>query len=162
MGMVDPIPTFSHIVSEIKRLHPKLAYLHLIEPRISGDSTIDYKLTGDPVQSNDFLREIWGDRPLISAGGFSREDAITLAERSPSALVSFGRTFIANVTTILPFLRRGTLANITVTQPDLPLRLKHNIPLNPYNRSTFYLQGNAPTGYIDQPFATQVDPIAVM
>ncbi|KAJ7450856.1 hypothetical protein FB451DRAFT_1146219 [Mycena latifolia] len=134
MGMADPIPTFSHIVSEIKRLHPALAYIHLIEPRISADSNVDSS-AANASQSNDFLRAIWGDRPLISAGGYSRDTAIQLAER-PNALVAFGRTFIAN--------------------PDLPLRLKKNIPLHPYDRSTFYLPGlDASTGYTDQPFAAE-------
>ncbi|KAJ6625225.1 NADH:flavin oxidoreductase/NADH oxidase [Mycena sp. CBHHK59/15] len=132
MGMADPISTFSYIVSEIKRLYPEFAYIHIIEPRISADSTVDPSLENTS-QSNDFIREIWGDRPLISAGGYTRETAIKLAERK-NALVSFGRTFIAN--------------------PDLPLRLEKDIPLNPYDRSTFYLMGqDVPTGYTDQPFA---------
>ncbi|KAJ6552264.1 NADH:flavin oxidoreductase/NADH oxidase [Mycena vulgaris] len=135
MGMANPIPTFSHIVSEIKRLYPKLAYIHLIEPRISGSESVAPS-QDNAGQSNDFIRDIWGDRPLISAGGYTRETAIKLAERK-NALVAFGRTFIAN--------------------PDLPLRLEKNIPLHPYDRSTFYLPGqDVPTGYTDQPFATQL------
>ncbi|KAJ6569862.1 FMN-linked oxidoreductase [Mycena vulgaris] len=86
MSMTNPIPTFSHIVSEIKR-------------------------------------------------GYTRETAIKLAERK-NALVACGRTFIAN--------------------PDLPLCLEKNIPLHPYDRSTFYLPGqNVPTRYTHRPFATQ-------
>ncbi|KAJ6569840.1 hypothetical protein DFH09DRAFT_1154901 [Mycena vulgaris] len=119
MGMTNPIPTFSHIVSEIKRLHPKLAYIHLIEPRISGSESVAPS-EDNARQSNGFIRDIW---------------AIKLAERK-NALVACGRTFIAN--------------------PDLPLRLEKNIPLHPYDRSTFYLPGqNVPTGHTDQPFATQ-------
>ncbi|KAJ6588097.1 FMN-linked oxidoreductase [Mycena capillaripes] len=134
MGMTDPVPTYSYIVSEIKRLYPEFAYIHVIEPRISADSTIDAS-PENAAQSNDFIREIWGDRPLISAGGFNRETAIKLAERK-NTLVAFGRHFIAN--------------------PDLPLRLERNIPLHPYDRPTFYLPGqDSPTGYTDQPFATQ-------
>ena len=37
-------------------------------------------------------------------------------------------------------------------QPDLPLRLQTNYPLNKYNRETFYLVENA-VGYTDYPFA---------
>ncbi|KAJ6492062.1 NADH:flavin oxidoreductase/NADH oxidase [Mycena sanguinolenta] len=133
MGMADPVPTFSYIVSEIKRLFPDLAYLHLIEPRIAAGEDVD-KSAENAMQSNDFLREIWGDRPLISAGGFSRESAIELTDKRKNALVAFGRHFIAN--------------------PDLPLRFKKNIALHPYDRPTFYLPGlDAPTGYTDQPFA---------
>ncbi|KAJ7481243.1 hypothetical protein B0H11DRAFT_2024793 [Mycena galericulata] len=135
MGMTDPIPTYTYIVSEIKRLYPTFAYIHLIEPRMSGDTRLEPSAE-NAAQSNNFIREIWGERPLISAGGYTRETALQLAERK-NALVSFGRTFIAN--------------------PDLPRRLEKNIPLNPYNRSTFYLPGqDIPTGYTDYPFATEV------
>ncbi|KAJ7612338.1 FMN-linked oxidoreductase [Mycena polygramma] len=138
MGMDDPVPTFSYVVSEIKRLYPKLAYLHLIEPRIASDLNVEMS-PDNATQSNDFLREIWGDRPLISAGGFDRETAIKLAEHRKNALVAFGRHFIAN--------------------PDLPRRLEKNISLHPYDRSTFYLPGqDSPRGYTDQPFATEPKP----
>jgi NADPH2 dehydrogenase len=33
-----------------------------------------------------------------------------------------------------------------ISNPDLPLRIKQGIPLNKYDRSTFYTQG--PEGYI--------------
>ncbi|KAJ7137844.1 NADH:flavin oxidoreductase/NADH oxidase [Mycena epipterygia] len=132
MGMKEPIPTFSHVVSEIKRLHPKFAYIHLIEPRIAADSTINTS-PENVAQSNDFICEIWGDLPLIRGGGYTRDTAIEAAKRT-NTLVAFGRTFIAN--------------------PDLPLRLEKNIALNPYDRSTFYLPGqDSPLGYTDQPFA---------
>ncbi|KAK7059824.1 NADH:flavin oxidoreductase/NADH oxidase, partial [Favolaschia claudopus] len=136
MGMKDPIPTYTHLLSELKRSHPKLAFLHVVEPRIAANLTVE--LSPDNANhSNDFIREIWGDDiPLISAGGYSRDSAIALADKHPNALVAFGRHFIAN--------------------PDLPVRLAKDIPLHPYDRSTFYLPGvDEPTGYTDQPFATQ-------
>lgn len=37
-------------------------------------------------------------------------------------------------------------------QPDLPARIKKNIPLAPYDRSAFYTPGN-PKGYSDYEFA---------
>ena len=37
MRMPDPIPTFTYLVSEIKKRHPDLAYIHVTEPRINGD-----------------------------------------------------------------------------------------------------------------------------
>ncbi|KAJ7612397.1 hypothetical protein DFH06DRAFT_1015391, partial [Mycena polygramma] len=92
---------------------------------------------------NDFIRDIWGDRPLISAGGFNRESAIKLAEQRTNSLVAFGRHFIANASQI-------------DFHPDLPLRLEKDIPLHPYDRPTFYPPGqDVPTGYTDQPFATE-------
>ena len=46
-------------------------------------------------QTNDFIREIWAPRSLISAGGHTRESALAFAERGD--LVAFGRLFISNV-----------------------------------------------------------------
>lgn len=42
----------------------------------------------------------------------------------------------------------------SILQPDLPLRLLHDIPFNPYDRKTFYVPGDTVgKGYIDYPFA---------
>jgi N-ethylmaleimide reductase len=51
-------------------------------------------------------------------------------ESGQADAVVFGRLFIAN--------------------PDLPQRLQQNLPLNPYDRATFY--GGAEKGYTDYPF----------
>lgn len=131
MGMTDPIPQYTHFISSIKSAHPELAYFHAIEPGLEGS---EGAFTSDDV-SNDFLREIWGRKPFISAGGYTRESAIARAD-ADGGLVAFGRQFIAN--------------------PDLPIRLRKNIPLNPYNRKTFYTPGHSPkaaVGYVDYPFA---------
>jgi hypothetical protein len=37
-------------------------------------------------------------------------------------------------------------------QPDLPLRLKEDVPLQPYNRDTFFVPEQV-EGYTDYPFA---------
>jgi NADPH2 dehydrogenase len=155
MGMADLVPTFSHILSELKRLHPTLAYIHVIEPTgsISADSSVDAS-PQNAGQSNDFIRDIWGDRPLISGGGFTHESGIKLAEERKISLVAYGRHFIANVRRALSCVKRLLTQRFCV-QPDLPVRLQKNIPLHPYDRPTFYLPGlDAPTGYTDQPFAT--------
>lgn len=38
-----------------------------------------------------------------------------------------------------------------VSNPDLPLRFALNVPLNPYNRATFFTQDPV-VGYTDYPF----------
>lgn len=48
------------------------------------------------VQSNDSLREVWGSRPFISAGGYNREHALEIAEKKGD-LIAFGRDYIPNV-----------------------------------------------------------------
>jgi NADPH2 dehydrogenase len=94
MGMDSPIPQFAHLVSEVKRRFPNLAYLSVIESR--------YDAQGPSIPgSNDFIRAIWSPKVLISAGGYTPESAIEAAEKASASgsteLVAFGRHFIANV-----------------------------------------------------------------
>ncbi|KAH9056796.1 hypothetical protein EDB87DRAFT_1686814 [Lactarius vividus] len=130
MGMKDPLPTFATFVERIRDEHPNLAYIHVIEPRVSN-FTVAAVTDENRVQSNEVLRKIWGDRPYIAAGGMDRAIAIDTVSKY-GGLVAFGRHFIAN--------------------PDLPLRLKQGLPLTHYNRDTFYTPDPA-AGYIDYPFA---------
>lgn len=93
----EPIPTFSYLIRQLHDQFPQLAYLHLVEPVIKGDKDDPIeKLTPD---SNEFARKIWGDRPLIVAGGFNSETAKDTAE-AKGGLVAFGRYFISNVSII--------------------------------------------------------------
>ncbi|KAK0229939.1 hypothetical protein EDD85DRAFT_125852 [Armillaria nabsnona] len=130
MGMKDPIPTFSYYVSQIKERYSDLAYIHLVEPRVTGVTTRSLDEI-DARESNDFIRDIWAPRPLISAGAYTRESAMETAD-TKGDIIAFGRYFISN--------------------PDITVKLKKNLPLTPYNRSTFYLTGEVVTGYIDYPF----------
>jgi NADPH2 dehydrogenase len=94
MGLPDPKPQFSYLVSQL--LDYKLAYLHVVEPGIGGVVDADIPLNSD----NDFLREIWceegDDRVFISAGGYTRQTAIKTTEEK-GGMVAFGRLFIPNV-----------------------------------------------------------------
>ncbi|KDQ53947.1 hypothetical protein JAAARDRAFT_197051 [Jaapia argillacea MUCL 33604] len=126
MRMEDPKPTFSHLVTKIRDLHPGFGYIHVVEPQVSGIFDREAK----PGESNDFLREIWGTRPFISAGGYSRDLAMDIADKTGN-LIAFGRFFISN--------------------PDLPTRLEKGLELAPYDRKTFYTQ--TAEGYVDYPFA---------
>ncbi|KAK0234434.1 hypothetical protein EDD85DRAFT_774273 [Armillaria nabsnona] len=132
--MKDPIPTFSYFVSQIKKEHPDLSYIHVVEPRIDGSETRNQEEYSSD-SSNDFLRKIWAPKPYIAAGAFTRVTAMEAAD-DKGDIVAFGRHFISN--------------------PDLTVRLKNNLPLTPYDRSTFYLHGNVAEGYIDYPFASTV------
>ncbi|KAF8959966.1 hypothetical protein BDZ97DRAFT_1666517 [Flammula alnicola] len=137
MGMENPIPQFAHLVQSLKNAYPQLAYLHLVEPRISGATDAEEhndRLT----ESNDFIRKIWAPRPLITAGGFTRQSAIDRAEKE-GVLIAFGRLYISN--------------------PDLPARLKYDIALTPPDRRTFYVPGiqkGTEIGYVDYPFAEEL------
>ncbi|KIK68707.1 hypothetical protein GYMLUDRAFT_153811 [Collybiopsis luxurians FD-317 M1] len=139
MRMKDPIPTYSYLVKTIKERHPDFAYLSVCEPRVVGSTTRDTVISSS--DSNDFIREIWAPKPLIVAGGFDRDSAIERAD-STGDLIAFGRKYISN--------------------PDLPQRLLKDLPLTPYDRSTFYLTGDASgRGYTDWPFADEGTTVSV-
>ncbi|KAF8313586.1 FMN-linked oxidoreductase [Clavulina sp. PMI_390] len=131
MRMADPVPTFSHVIEQIKQRYPNFMYLHMIEPRIAGNDDSP----GQPGESNDFARDIWAPRPYLAAGGYSQEpEKGVAAAEEDGMLIVFGRAFISN--------------------PDLPARLRKGIPLNKHDRSTFY-RVEAAEGYTDQPFAKE-------
>ena len=132
MGMKDPKPQFSYIVSGLRKLN--LAYLHLVESRISGSAEVE------PTEKVDFLIDIWGGTsPVLIAGGFTPESAkraVTDEYKDKDVGIVFGRYFIPN--------------------PDLPFRILNGIDLTPYDRSTFY-KVKSPDGYIDWPFSKEFD-----
>ncbi len=124
-GEDEPMPLYSHLISELDKLD--LAYLHLIEPRASGTGQRDVDHKNVP-SAAELFRPIWHGI-LIAAGNFNRESANTMLANGDADAIAFGRFFISN--------------------PDLPERLRLDAPLTPYNRATFYSRG--PEGYIDYP-----------
>ncbi|KAF8890981.1 FMN-linked oxidoreductase [Infundibulicybe gibba] len=133
MGMPDPLPQFTHLISTLARTHTDLAYIHLVEPPVSANAD----RTPAPHESNTAFRAIWAPRRVISAGGYDRASALAAAEED-DVLVAFGRKYISN--------------------PDLPQRLQKDIPLTPYVRETFYTPADKPDaahGYTDYPFAEE-------
>ncbi|TBU40495.1 NADH:flavin oxidoreductase/NADH oxidase [Dichomitus squalens] len=130
MRMADPVPTFQYLVSRLATDHPNLAYLHVVEPGLSGLNNVEPK----PGESNEFIRKIWLPKPLVTAGDYTRDSALRVAEET-GQVIAFGRSYISN--------------------PDLPLRLLKNIPLTDWDRELFYVL-ESPHGYIDYPFADDV------
>ncbi|KAJ7439985.1 NADH:flavin oxidoreductase/NADH oxidase [Mycena latifolia] len=102
MRFDNPKPTFAHLVTQLRERYPELAYLHVVEPRVDGIETLDV-IKED--FSNDFIRDIWGDCRLISAGGYTRETAIAVAEEKGD-LIAFSRRYIAKSGPALPSLAR--------------------------------------------------------
>jgi N-ethylmaleimide reductase len=121
----DPEATFGRVA---ELLNPfGLAYLHLIEPRIKGDDAKVGAEDQEPVASAQ-LRKIFKG-PIIAAGGFVRDSAEAILQRGDADAVAFGRWFSSN--------------------PDLPYRLKHNLPFTPYVRDAFW--GGTEKHYTDFP-----------
>jgi N-ethylmaleimide reductase len=122
MGDSSPDVTFPHVARALAQFG--LAYLHIIEPRVTGNVSDD----GKPPVAAGVLRPLFGG-PVIAAGGFNAAGAEAILTKGEADLVAFGRHFLAN--------------------PDLPERLRRNLPLNAYDRSTFYY--GAEKGYADYP-----------
>ena len=126
----DPRATFSHVARVLNDY--KIAYLHVIEPRIKGDDTLHQ---GQGVVATHYLRPHFKGA-IIAAGGFDRQGAIDIVESGDADLVAFGRHFTSN--------------------PDLPYRLQHNLPLTPYVRAAFW--GGTEKDYSD--FKTHAEAVS--
>ncbi|KAH7401158.1 hypothetical protein DE146DRAFT_632178 [Phaeosphaeria sp. MPI-PUGE-AT-0046c] len=128
MRMPDPIPQFSHLIAGLNALN--IAYLHVVESRISGNADIESFNSLDPL-----LEHFSG--PLLIAGGYKPESARKMVDeerKDRDVVVVFGRYFIST--------------------PDLVYRLEKGIELNPYDRDTFY-NAKSEKGYTDQPFSEE-------
>jgi N-ethylmaleimide reductase len=123
-GMADSNPRalFRYVAERLDGFG--LAYLHLIESRVKGGETV---AESQPVAAQELSKIFRG--PVIAAGGFNPDTAETSVANGDASLIAFGRHFIAN--------------------PDLPKRIELGLPLNPYDRSTFY--GYDARGYTDYP-----------
>jgi len=134
MKMDDPVPQFSYVVQELKKFG--LAYLHLVESRISG-SSVDGVYHDFNDENTPFI-DIWGSQsPVILAGGFTPEKARRVVSElytGDNILVAFGRSFIST--------------------PDLVFRLRRGVEFNKWDRATFY-KAESPEGYIDYPFSKE-------
>jgi N-ethylmaleimide reductase len=100
--------------------------LHIIEPRIKGNVLIADRQ--GPIATTRLRRIFTGK--IIAAGGFEPDTAEAAVAEGDADLVAFGRYFVAN--------------------PDLPKRIRLGLPLNAYDRDTFYTFDAH--GYTDYPF----------
>ncbi|MBV6621639.1 MAG: alkene reductase [Rivularia sp. (in: Bacteria)] len=119
----NPTATFSYIAEQLNRL--KIAYLHVVEPRIKGNVTIEDDGTGLGAK---FFRPIFKGT-IIAAGGYTRDTGEEFIKDNNADFIAYGRLFVSN--------------------PDLPKRFALKAELNKYDRSTFYTSGEE--GYIDYP-----------
>jgi N-ethylmaleimide reductase len=132
-GEADPMPLYTHVVEALNPLG--LAYLHFIEPRLSGAGRAEVDHQNVP-SAMVLFRPIWKGI-LISAGGFTGASAEAAIAAGHADGIAFGRIFISN--------------------PDLPRRLQRCFPLTPYNRKTFY--GGEEAGYTDYPAYGELEQV---
>lgn len=144
-------PTFAALISALAPL--RLAYLHLTEPRVSGQLASRKDDAPGLPESLDWAADLWraAGTALVLAGGYMPASAAKRVEEGKTTgqevLVAFGRFFISNVRRVL---LRGARAD-AVWKPDLVERARNGIPFAPYDRPTFYTPGA--TGYTDYPTA---------
>ena len=125
------VAQFAHIIGELEkraRAGKRLAYIHLVEPRVTNPFLTEG--TGEYDDgTNDFVYSIWKG-PIIRAGNLALHPEITTEMvKDDRTLCAFGRYWIAN--------------------PDFVERVQKGLPLNKYNRDTFYKM--SAEGYIDYP-----------
>ncbi|KAL3228572.1 NADPH dehydrogenase 2 [Nakaseomyces bracarensis] len=132
-GGAEPIivAQYAYIIGELEKRAKegkKLAYLHLVEPRELNP----FAPEGENVYTGgttDFAYSIWTG-PIIRAGNYAiHPEVVKDVLKDDRTLVAYGRYFISN--------------------PDLVNRLEKGLPLNKYNRDTFYTM--TAEGYIDYP-----------
>ena len=125
-GVRDPDPAglFAKAIQGLDRM--RLAYLHVINPEVSGDRAVK----GDAAEVNvaAFCREHFRGC-LMVAGGYDRDSAEQALRRGEADLIGFGRPYISN--------------------PDLAARLRTGAAFTAPERATFYTDG--PRGYVDYP-----------
>ncbi len=124
MSDSDPEALHAHVAEGLNRFG--LAYLHIIEPRMSGYLLI--KEDQPPLATRSARQVFKGN--IIANGGFEPDSAAAAIEQGDADAISFGRYFVSN--------------------PDLPRRIREGLPLAAYDRDTFYTF--EAKGYIDYPF----------
>jgi N-ethylmaleimide reductase len=120
----DPEALHSYVAEGLTRFG--LAYLHIIEPRMSGSMVIK---DNQPPIATQRARSIYKGT-IVANGGFEPSAAASAVEEGEADAISFGRYFVSN--------------------PDLPRRIREELPLAAYDRDTFYTF--EAKGYIDYPF----------
>jgi N-ethylmaleimide reductase len=128
-GVHDPDPAglFATAIRGLDAMG--LAYLHVINPEVSGDRAA--KGAAPEVDVARFCREHFSGK-LMVAGGYDRESAEQALRRGDADLIGFGRPYVAN--------------------PDLAARLRCGAAMATPERATFYTEG--PRGYVDYPVLT--------
>ncbi|KAH7396669.1 hypothetical protein DE146DRAFT_657388 [Phaeosphaeria sp. MPI-PUGE-AT-0046c] len=128
MRMKNPIPQFTDLVSRLDKLG--LAYLHLVEGRVSGSTEVESS------DSSDFAFDVFSG-PILLAGGFTPDLARKVVDKEykeRDVAIVFGRYFIST--------------------PDLVFRIQHGLELNKYDRNSFY-RAKTEKGYTDYPFSPE-------
>ncbi|KAL6950251.1 hypothetical protein ACO0QE_000927 [Hanseniaspora vineae] len=132
----DPLilAQYAYLIGEFEKKaqespNKRLAFIDLVEPRVVDAMAEEGKFSNTSF-SNDFVYSIWKG-VIIRSGEYALKNKQGLkdVDANNRTMLAYGRFFISN--------------------PDLIDRLEKGLPLNAYDRSTFYSPG--PKGYTDYP-----------
>lgn len=132
-GGSDPtlLAQFAYVIGQLEvraKQGKRLAFIDLVEPRVTNPFMNPFE-GWYKEGSNDFIYSIWKG-PVIRVGNYALDPEAAIKDsQDEQTLIGYGRSFIAN--------------------PDLVVRLKKGLPLNHYDRNTFYKM--SAEGYIDYP-----------
>jgi len=135
MGMADPYPQFSDILSKINPLG--LAYVHLVSGIVVGVTEVENPQSLTPLLNH------YTSGPVIIAGGYKADSAAKLVDeeyKDRDVVVAFGRHFLST--------------------PDLVFRVQNGLEMNKHSFATFY-KAKAADGYIDYPFSPEFLSLSV-
>lgn len=122
----DPQPLFEHVVRELAKLN--LAYVHIIEGATGGPRELSER-PFDYAALHSAYRSAGGQGAWMVNNGYDRAGALEAVASGHADIVAFGKAFISN--------------------PDLVHRLHDDLPLAPWDQTTFY--GGGAEGYTDYP-----------
>ncbi|ESJ12541.1 N-ethylmaleimide reductase [Cupriavidus sp. HPC(L)] len=120
-GAVDDTPEATYLAAAHALGKIGVAYIHIAEADWEDAPVM-------PAAFKEALREVYPGT-LIYSGNYNKARAEEALARGWADLIGFGRSFIGN--------------------PDLPYRLRHDLPLNPGNRAHYF--GGGAAGYTDYP-----------
>ena len=121
-GAVDDTPekTYMEAIKALEKLG--ILFIHIAEADWDDAPLM-------PISFKKNIRKAFSGTTIYS-GKYDKEKAENAINEGWADMIGFGRAFIAN--------------------PDLPYRLKHNLPLTTPNRETFF--GGGAKGLTDYPF----------
>jgi 2,4-dienoyl-CoA reductase-like NADH-dependent reductase (Old Yellow Enzyme family) len=123
-------PRFDEVLSEEAKLASLLAGKTLVKATSAGASSNAASYSLVPFAK---ICQKAGIK-FLAAGHYNRDNALPVVEAGDADAIVFGKWFIAN--------------------PDLPKRLQEGLPLNAYDRTTFYGADPPSKGYIDYLFSS--------
>ncbi|CAL9735594.1 NADPH dehydrogenase 1 [Monosporozyma servazzii] len=132
-GSAEPLilAQYAYVIGELEKRAKegkRIAYIHLVEPIVLNPFLAE-GLECDETVTNNFAYSIWKG-PIIRAGDLAyHPEIVKNIIKDDRTLAAYGRLWIAN--------------------PDMVQRLKDGLPLNKYDRDTFYTMTEH--GYTDYP-----------